>query len=71
MKHVWNKWQKAAFACWGVGALLIVAPILYMYLRSGPRGATNIVIGMIMVGLVSLATGGTLHKIGTGREPEE
>ena len=72
-RYYWNAWQLSAFACWLIGGLMVLIPLLivgrammspfsYMY------GETGITLAVIIIsGVVFLAIGGTLHKIGTGK----
>jgi multidrug transporter EmrE-like cation transporter len=68
-KH--NGFQKAAFWCWGIGAAIILicgAIIFVSFSHASDSDAPFIAIGFLIAGIVLLATGGTLHKIGSGRE---
>jgi len=70
-KHQWNNFQIGSFACWLVGAILIIAPaaMLYSAWSTGEGMAdTGNHIWSLLIGVVLLATGGTLHKIGMSRE---
>jgi hypothetical protein len=67
VRYKWNNWQIAAFICWGVGAVLILIPALLMLL-TGIQTDRLVYIVPPIIGVVFLGTGGTLHKIGTGRE---
>lgn len=75
MKTTWNQFQIAAFVCWAVGAVLIVAPCWKIYHSyNDPYGQLDVsgtLVGTLLVGVVLLATGGTLHKVGERREIKE
>jgi len=55
-----------AFFCWGIGALLILIPVILIFVATPANTWPHIII--IFIGVVALATGGTLHQAGTGRE---
>jgi hypothetical protein len=71
-EYKWNKLQKTAFVCWGLGGLLIVLPILILMfsIQTIMENEKLIlgVMGSLLAGIVVLALGGTLHKVGTGRD---
>ncbi|MDB4614150.1 hypothetical protein OAH18_00530 [bacterium] len=67
----WNAFQIAAFTCWLLGALFICFPAVQLYTQADnfmPGSFFQSQIVAILIGIVLLATGGTLHKIGSGRE---
>lgn len=69
--YKWNVWQITAFLCWIAGALAVLIPAVAIIrtFRGDARiddVASHVV--ALTVGVVLLATGGTLHQVGTGRE---
>jgi hypothetical protein len=71
MPYRWNNFQVAAFICWGLGGILILIPAALLYAAwSSGDGLMNTSphIVSMLIGVVSLATGGTLHKVGQSRE---
>ncbi len=69
--HQWNNWQKSAFACRAAGSVLIVWPAYRLYAMwsgDGDISGTDGYIVSMLAGVVLLATGGTLHKVGMSRE---
>ena len=72
MIYRWNIWQILAFACWLIGGLLVAIPAYKLVqdfrgVGDQVESANSLVIA-IVIGVVILATGGTLHKIGSSRE---
>ena len=72
-RYYWNAWQLSAFACWLIGGLMILIPVFVV--RQGMQsqgsdfgmGTAKTIIAVMCLGVVFLAAGGTLHKIGTGK----
>ncbi|HUH04938.1 MAG TPA: hypothetical protein VML75_23230, partial [Kofleriaceae bacterium] len=62
-----NNWQKAAFGAWGLGALLIIIGVANI----GSEASASTAIGLMVAGVVALATGGSLHKVGSSRERKD
>ncbi|NLY02458.1 MAG: hypothetical protein GXY83_40765 [Rhodopirellula sp.] len=75
MKYRWNAFQIAAFICWGVGTLLIAIPAWKLYWSWKDSDGLILnggqFVGSLLVGIVLLASGGTLHKIGSSREARQ
>ncbi|MGA2868744.1 MAG: hypothetical protein ABSF34_06255 [Verrucomicrobiota bacterium] len=68
-KH--NRFQKAAFWCWGIGGAIVLISALVIFIsfeKASDSASPFVAIIFILIGILLLATGGTLHKIGTGRE---
>jgi len=61
-----NTWKKAAIGCWIVGGIMIAIGASYVFgafeTKAGPT-----VLWVLGIGVVIMATGGTLNQIGTGR----
>jgi hypothetical protein len=77
-RYRWNAWQLSGFGCWAVGAALVLVPAVALVSMlnsslSQPAtfaerlGAPACVL-ILFSGIVALAAGNTLHKVGTGRE---
>jgi hypothetical protein len=69
-RYGWNNWQIAAFIGWGVGAILILIPLITLLIMGWPSLFAHFRVYLIplLVGILVVAGGNILHKIGTGRE---
>ncbi|QDV39304.1 hypothetical protein [Tautonia plasticadhaerens] len=64
-----GKWTIAIVTCWVGGGLLIIGSVSSMFLfsRQITQYTSRFVIAGLLLGIVMLATGGTLHQIWLGQ----
>ena len=70
-KYKHNKYQKIAFWCWGIGSVIIIIPLILMFIFIEHGNLMGYLAGSMLLGIIVLATGGTFHKIGEGREKQD
>ena len=67
-KFRFNNFMKGAFACWIGGSLLILGGFVKVMGGISHGGVDSNAIIMMVLGVVALAVGGTLNKLGKSRE---